>query len=190
MPLPTIAKPSQPLMAMPEGDPVIAVDKSGFAPKRGWGCPCKSYADAAAAATVPTVVDSPSPQPAVVPQPQPIVSSDLGMMIHSGCSHQPAAGGGNPTVSDAVEVSVINTDDEWAAVIHSNKQKKMSQWGKWSKLEHRNFEQFGDTYKMILCDHSDPLQVQAPALAVVQIPVPALAPIFVPPVVIPHNVSS
>ena len=147
-------------MAMPEGDPDVAVDKSSFAPKRGQGHPCKSYADAAAA-PVPTVVDNAPPLQAVVPPPPPIISSDLGMTLCSGRSYQPAvAGGGNPTVSADVQVSVINMDDEWVTVIHSNKNKKKSQWGKWSKLEHRNFAQFGDTYKTVLCKHEDPVQVQ------------------------------
>ena len=66
MPNPSQAKPIQPLMAMPEVDPDVAVDKSSFAPKRGRGCPHKSYADAAA--TVPTFVDNAPPPQAVVPR--------------------------------------------------------------------------------------------------------------------------
>ena len=175
-------------MAMPEGDPDVAVDKSSFAPKRGQGHPCKSYADAAAA-PVPTVVDNAPPLQAVVPPPPPIISSDLGMTLCSGRSYQPAvAGGGNPTVSADVQVSVINMDDEWVTVIHSNKNKKKSQLGKGSKLERRNFAQFGDTYKTFLCKHDDPVQVQVPAPAVVQIPVPIPAPIVAPPVA-PQNVA-
>ena len=119
-----------------------------------------------------------------MPPPQPIVSSDSGMTLRSGRSCQPAvAGGGNPDV----QVSVINKDDEWVTVIHSNKNRKKSQWGKWSKLEHCNFAQFGDTYKTVLCKHEDPVQIQVPAPAVVQIPAPIVAPPVVPQnVAIPH----
>ena len=114
------------------------------------------------------------------------------MTLRSGRSYQPAvAGGENPTVSADVQVSVINTDHEWVTVIHNNKNRKKSQWGKWSILERRNFVQFGDTYKTVLCEHEDPVQVQVPAPAVVQIPAPIPAPIVAPPVVqqnvaIPH----
>ena len=120
IPNPTQAKPMQPSMAMPEVDPDVAVDKPSFAPKRGWGRPRKSYADAAAA-TVPIFVDNAPPLQAVVPPPLPIVSSDSGMTLLSGRSYQPAvARGGNPDV----QVSVINIDDEWVTVIHSNKNRK------------------------------------------------------------------
>ena len=66
---------------------------------------------------------------------------------------------------------------------HSNSQQKnrnKMQWGKWSKLERHNFAQFGDTYKTVLCKHEDPVQAQAPAQAVVQIPAPIIVPAVVP----------
>ena len=177
------AKPVQPSMAMPEVDPDVSVDKPSFIQKRGRGRPRKTYADAAA--SVPMFVDNAPPPQTVAPPPPPIVSSsDSGMKLRSGRSYQPAvAGGGNPDV----QVSVINTDDEWVTVIRGNKDRKKTQWGKWSKLERRNFAEFGDTYKTILCEHEDPVQAQVPAQAVIQVPAPILVPAVVPQnVAIPH----
>ena len=55
-------------------------------------------------------------------------------------------------------------------------------------MERPNFAQFGNTYKTVLCELEDPVQVQVPAPAVVQILAPIPAPIVVPPVV-PQNVA-
>ena len=67
------------------------------------------------------------------------------------------------------------------------KKRKNKHLQKWTKAQNKNFSLFGDTYKTILCDHEDPVQVAIPPNPVVifppalPLPAPAPAPPPVPP---------
>ena len=65
--------------------------------------------------------------------------------------------------------------------------RKNKQLQKWTKTQNKNFSLFGDTYKTILCDHEDPVQVVFPQNPVVIFPpaLPLPAPAPVPPPVPP-----
>ena len=117
MPNPTQAKPIQPSMAMPQVDPDVAVDKPSFAQKRGWVVGAKLMQMLLQLYLLLLTMLLPH-RPLYHHHHCLFFLLIRVMTLRSGRSYQPAVtGGGNPDV----QVSVINTDDEWVTVIHSKK---------------------------------------------------------------------
>ena len=79
---------------------------------------------------------------------------------------------------------MIKDQGDWVMVVKKRKNKQLP---KWTKSQNKNFSLFCDTYKMILCDHENPVQVTIPPNPVVIFPPapPLPAPAPVPPPVPP-----
>ena len=178
IPLPPIPVVTPPIVA---DDIPINVDPSFSAPKRGRGRPRKVQ--------TPVTPVQPPPVPTTVPPPPPPTTE--GITLRSGRTLPAAQGGGNVTSSDQssqqnadVQVSMIEDQGDWVMVVKKRKNKHLQ---KWTKAQNKNFSLFGDTYKTILCDHEDPVQVAIPPNPVVifppalPLPAPAPAPPPVPP---------
>ena len=116
--------------------------------------------------------------------PQPLPTAE-GIRLYSGGTLPAAQGGGN-VASDQisvlqnadVQVSMIKDQGDWVMVVKKRKNKQLP---KWTKSQNKNFSLFGDTFKMILCDHEDPVQVAIPPNPVVIFPPVPPLPAPVPP---------
>ena len=177
IPLPPIPVVRPPIT---DDDFPINVDPSFLAPKRGQGRPRKTQTPAS---------QFPPLAPPTV-RPPPITE---GITLHLGRALPATQGGGNvasdqisaPQNAD-VQFSMIKDQGDWVMVV---KKKKNKQLPKWSKSQNKNFSLFGDTYKMILCDYEDPVQVSIPPNPVVVFPPAPLLPAPTPAALIPQLID-